>query len=202
MAEAKTQKTDASVDDFLAGISPEKKRQDALALCELMKKVTKAKPAMWGESIVGFGSYMYKYASGHEGEWPLAGFSPRKQNLTVYLMPGFDKSKELLARLGKHKTSKACLYFNTLDDIHVPTLRQLIQHSFTEAKRTLKPDDGLPKIGNPATRALATVGITRLSQLTKVSKAYLLRLHGVGPKAVGILEEALAARGKAFAKAK
>ena len=138
MAEAKTQKTDASVDDFLAGISPEKKRQDALALCELMKKVTKTQPKMWGESIVGFGSYMYKYASGHEGEWPLVAFSPRKQNLTVYLMPGFDKSKELLAKLGKHKTSKACLYINTLEDIHLPTLRQLIQHSVVEMKKMYK----------------------------------------------------------------
>jgi hypothetical protein len=135
VAETKTKKTAASVEDFLAGISPEKKRRDALAICELMKKVTKAEPKMWGTSIVGFGSYHYKYESGHEGDSPLVGFSPRKQNLTLYIMPGFDNYEELLAKLGKHKTGKSCLYINTLDDIHLPTLRQLIQHAFSEMKK-------------------------------------------------------------------
>jgi hypothetical protein len=138
MAEAKTKKTEASVDDFLAGISPEKKRQDAIAICDLMKKVTKAEPKMWGTSIVGFGSYHYKYASGHEGEWPLVGFSPRKQNLTLYLMLGFDNTEALLSKLGKHKTGKVCLYINSLDDIHLPTLRQLIQQSVAEMKKKYK----------------------------------------------------------------
>jgi hypothetical protein len=138
MAEAKTKKTEASVDDFLAGISPEKKRQDALAICELMKKVTKAKPKMWGTSIVGFGSYHYKYASGHEGEWPLVGFSPRKQNLTVYIVPGFANYDALLSKLGKHKTGKSCLYLNSLEDIHLPTLRELIQRSVAEMKKKYK----------------------------------------------------------------
>jgi hypothetical protein len=138
MAEAKTKKTEASVDDFLAGISPEKKRQDALAICELMKNVTKAKPKMWGTSIVGFGSYHYKYASGHEGEWPLVGFSPRKQNLTVYIVPGFANYDALLSKLGKHKTGKSCLYLNSLEDIHLPTLRELIQRSVAEMKKKYK----------------------------------------------------------------
>jgi hypothetical protein len=138
MAEAKTKKTEASVDDFLAGISPEKKRQDALAICELMKKVTKAKPKMWGTSIVGFGSYHYKYASGHEGEWPLVGFSPRKQNLTVYIVPGFANYDALLSKLGKHKTGKSCLYLNSLEDIHLPTLRELVQRSVAEMKKKHK----------------------------------------------------------------
>lgn len=142
MAEAKTKKTEASVDDFLARITPERKRQDAVAICELMKKVSKEEPKMWGTSIVGFGSYFYKYASGHEGEWPLVAFSPRKQNLTLYLMPGFDAQEPLLAKLGKHKTSKACLYFNSLEDIHLPTLRALIQRSVSEMKKKpgLRPD--------------------------------------------------------------
>lgn len=138
MAEAKTKKTAASVDDFLAGISPEKKRRDALAICELMKKVTKDEPKMWGTSIVGFGSYHYQYASGHEGDWPLVGFSPRKQNLTLYLMPGFESHDALLAKLGKHKTGKSCLYLNTLDDIHLPTLKELIQRSVAEMKKKHK----------------------------------------------------------------
>ena len=138
MAEAKTKKTAASVDDFLAGISPEKKRADALAICELMKKVTKDEPKMWGTSIVGFGSYHYQYASGHEGDWPLVAFSPRKQNLTLYLMPGFESQDELLAKLGKHKTGKSCLYINTLDDIHLPTLKALIQRSVAEMKKKYK----------------------------------------------------------------
>jgi hypothetical protein len=138
VAEPKTKKTAASVDDFLAGISPEKKRGDALAICELMKKVTKEEPKMWGTSIVGFGSYHYKYASGQEGDWPLVGFSPRKQNLTLYLMPGFESHDEFLAKLGKHKTGKSCLYINTLDDIHLPTLKALIQRSVTEMKKKYK----------------------------------------------------------------
>jgi len=138
MAEAKTKKTEASVDDFLAKISPEKKRQDALVICELMKKVTKAEPRMWGTSIVGFGSYYYKYASGHEGEWPVVAFSPRKQNLTIYLMPGFDNQEALMAKLGKHKTGKVCLYINSLEGIHLPTLRELIQRSVAEVKKKHK----------------------------------------------------------------
>ncbi len=135
MAENKTKKTEASVDAFLAGISPERKRQDALAICELMKKVTKLEPKMWGPSIVGFGSYHYKYESGREGDMPLVGFSPRKQNLTLYIMPGFDDYDALLGKLGKHKTGKSCLYINTLDDVHLPTLRTLIQRSYSEMKK-------------------------------------------------------------------
>jgi hypothetical protein len=135
VAELKTKKTDASVAEFLAGISPEQKRKDAIAICELMKKVTKAEPKMWGTSIVGFGSHQYKYESGRQGEWFLVGFSPRKQNLTLYIMPGFASYDALLAKLGKHKTGKSCLYINTLDDIDVPTLRELIQRSVADMKK-------------------------------------------------------------------
>ncbi|HEX8700832.1 MAG TPA: DUF1801 domain-containing protein [Myxococcaceae bacterium] len=136
MAEPKMKETDASVDQFLAAVSPEKKRRDAITLCELMKKVTKLEPKLWGPTIIGFGSYHYKYESGHEGDAPLAGFSPRKQHLVVYLMPGFaDHDAALLAKLGKHKTSKVCLYINKLDDVDLPTLRELIKRSFVEVKK-------------------------------------------------------------------
>ncbi len=135
MAELKTKKTVASVEDFLAKVSPETKRRDAVALCELMKKVTKLEPKMWGSSMVGFGDYHYKYESGHEGDTFLVGFSPRKQNLTLYIMPGFDDYAELLSKLGKHKTGKGCLYINTLDDIDVPTLQALLKRTLTDMKK-------------------------------------------------------------------
>lgn len=135
MAELKTKKTVASVDDFLAKVSPAKKREDAIALCELMKKVTKLEPKMWGSSMVGFGDYHYKYESGHEGDTFLVGFSPRKQNLTLYIMPGFDDYAELLSKLGKHKTGKGCLYINTLNDIDVPTLQALLKRTLADMKK-------------------------------------------------------------------
>lgn len=138
MAELKTKKTVASVEDFLAGITPEKKRQDAAALCELMKKATKLEPKMWGSSMIGFGDYHYKYESGHEGDTFLVGFSPRKANLTVYIMPGFEQYEELLSKLGKHKTGKSCLYLNTLDDVDLPTLRKIIQSAFADMKKRKK----------------------------------------------------------------
>lgn len=138
MAELKTKKTVASVEDFLAKISPEQKRQDVIAICELMKKVTKLEPKMWGSSMVGFGDYHYKYESGHEGDSFLVGFSPRKQNLAIYIMPGFDNYEELLSKLGKHKTSKACLYINSLDDVDVPTLQALIKRAFADMKKMHK----------------------------------------------------------------
>ncbi|WP_224247483.1 DUF1801 domain-containing protein [Hyalangium gracile] len=134
-AELKTKKTEASVEDFLAEVAPEKKRQDAIALCELMKKVTKLEPKMWGSSIVGFGTYHYTYDSGHEGDMCLVGFSPRKANLTLYIMPGFEDYKELLGKLGKHKTGKGCLYINTLDDVDVPTLSKIIKNTVTDMKK-------------------------------------------------------------------
>ena len=138
MAELKTKKTVVSVDDFLAKVSPEKKRRDAVALCELMKKVTKLEPKLWGPSMVGFGDYHYKYESGHEGDTFLVGFSPRKQNLTLYVMPGFAQYGELLAKLGKHKTGKGCLYINTLDDVDVPTLQALIKRALADTKKLNK----------------------------------------------------------------
>lgn len=134
MAELKTKKTDASVDDFLAGIDDEQRRKDSEAVLAMMKKITKAPPKMWGTSIVGFGSYHYRYASGQEGDWPLVGFSPRKQNLTVYIMAGFDDYPELMAQLGKYKTGKSCLYLKRLSDIDTKVLEKLIAASVKDMK--------------------------------------------------------------------
>lgn len=133
MAELKTRPTGEDVEAFLAGVADEQKRRDCYTVLELMKKATGSEPRMWGPSIVGFGSYHYEYASGREGDGMLTGFSPRKQNLTLYLMAGFDGSEEL-ARLGKHTTGKSCLYIKRLDDVHLPTLEKLIRGSVRRLK--------------------------------------------------------------------
>ena len=129
MAEVKTRKTDASVIEFLESVPNERRRQDGFAVLELMREVTGEEPVMWGSSIVGFGSYCYKYASGRQGEWPLVAFSPRKQSLTLYIMDGFDGYDSLLDGLGKHRIGKACLYINKLEDVDEGTLRELVKQS-------------------------------------------------------------------------
>ncbi len=129
MAELKTQKTDASVEEFLQSVEPAQKRADALAICALMQEVTGCEPKMWGSSIVGFGEYIYTYESGRIGNWMLVGFSPRKQNLTLYIMAGFDNYSTLMAQLGKYKTGKSCLYVNKLTDIDQYVLRTLVGES-------------------------------------------------------------------------
>ena len=129
MAELKTKPNDQSVEGFLNQVPDEKKRQDSFAILELMKQVTGNEPIMWGDSIVGFGTYKYKYASGREGEWPVTGFSPRKQNLTLYITSGFDEYDDLLIKLGKHSTGKSCLYIKKLEDVDQEVLRELISKS-------------------------------------------------------------------------
>ena len=129
MAELKTKMNDASVDAFLNTVVDERKRQDCFTQVDLMTEATGAQPRMWGDSIVGFGEYHYKYASGREGNWFLAGFAPRKQNLTLYIMSGFDQYDELLGKLGKHSTGKSCLYIKRLDDVDMATLRELVVES-------------------------------------------------------------------------
>jgi hypothetical protein len=138
MAELKTQRTNASVKAFLDGVADERRRRDAKAVSALMEEVTKEKPAMWGPSIVGFGSYAYKQRNGQEAVWPIVGFSPRKDSLTLYIMPGFQNYGELLGRLGKHKTGVSCLYIKTLDDVDLPTLKTLVRLSVKHMK-TRKP---------------------------------------------------------------
>ena len=128
MAELKTQRNDKSVAAFLNRVEA-KYREDCRSVLELMKEVTGQEPAMWGTSMVGFGSYHYKGRSGREGDWFLTGFSPRKQDLTLYIMPGFERYGALLSKLGKHKTGKSCPYIKSLDDIHMPTLRKLVKQS-------------------------------------------------------------------------
>ena len=129
MAALKTQTNDASVEAFLDAVPDEKKRQDSFAIVELMREVTGFEPAMWGDSIVGFGSYRYKYASGREGEWPLVGFSPRKQNLTLYIMSGFTRYDSLVENLGKFKSGKSCLYIKKLEDVDRVSLEELVRQS-------------------------------------------------------------------------
>ncbi|MFQ5400826.1 MAG: DUF1801 domain-containing protein [Anaerolineae bacterium] len=132
----KTQPTDQSVTDFLHSVPDEKKRADCFQILELMRTVTGEAPRMWGDSMVGYGRYHYKYASGREGEWFLTGFAPRKQALTLYIMSGFDQYDELLGRLGKFKTGKSCLYVKKLEDVNLNVLQELIQQSVAHMKQT------------------------------------------------------------------
>ena len=136
--ELKTKVNDASVEGFLNSVTDEQQREDCFEILRLMKQVTKEAPKMWGSSIVGFGSYHYKGASGREGDWLLTGFSPRKQNLTLYIMGGFDLHKDLLKKLGKHKTSVGCLYIKKLDDVDKEVLKELVAESVRITKKLSK----------------------------------------------------------------
>lgn len=129
MAELKTKQNDGSVKDFLNSVEDEKKRMASFVICDLMQEVTGAEPKMWGDSIVGFGNYHYKYASGREGDWFVTGFSPRKRNLTLYIMSGFSEYDHLLQELGKHKTGKGCLYINKIEDVDLDVLGDLVKQS-------------------------------------------------------------------------
>ncbi len=136
MADLKTQRTEASVDSFLKRVVDETRRDDCLTLVRIMKQATKTEPRMWGSSIVGFGDFHYKYASGREGDWFLTGFAPRKRDLTIYIMAGFDHYEPLLAKLGKHKTGKSCLYVKRLADVDRKVLKELISTSVKRMKQT------------------------------------------------------------------
>lgn len=131
MSDVKTKVNEASVEDFLNAVEHPVKKADSFILLQLMTEITEVAPKMWGESIVGFDTYHYVYASGREGDWPMIGFSPRKQNISLYIMPGFVNFGPLLEKLGKHKTSKACLYINKLADVDIDILKELIQQSIT-----------------------------------------------------------------------
>ncbi len=139
MAELKTKVTKASVTDFIRKVPDESKRKDALVLLKLFKSITGEKPKMWGQSIIGFGSYHYKSErSTQEGDWLLIGFSPRKQNLTLYIMSGFSEHAPLLKKLGKYKKSVGCLYINKLEDVNLSVLKQIIKESFVAMKKNHK----------------------------------------------------------------
>jgi len=135
MAENKTKATEASVESYLSAIEDEARRRDCEALAKLMTKATKQQPKMWGTSIVGFGSYHYKYESGREGDSCLTGFSSRKGDISVYLVASFPGQEELLSKLGKHKMGKGCLYVRKLSDVDLKVLEQLVVGSVAERKR-------------------------------------------------------------------
>lgn len=129
MAERKTQETDASVADFLAAIGHERRRREGRVIDEMMTRVTGAEGRMWGASMIGYGRYSYSYASGKAGELFLTGFAPRKQAISLYIMPGFSRYDDVLSQLGKHKTGRSCLYVNKLDDIDLNVLEKLVRLS-------------------------------------------------------------------------
>lgn len=129
-AENKTKETEASVDTFLANIKDDQKKADCLVLKSMMSRITDSPAKMWGASIVGFGTYHYKYDSGREGDFMKVGFSPRAQNVTIYIIAGFDRYEALMSKLGKHKTGKSCLYIKKLDDIDLDVLEELVKESY------------------------------------------------------------------------
>lgn len=130
MSENKNKQTENSVEDFLNKTENEQRKKDAFEVLELMKSITGLEPKMWGDSMVGFGSYHYKYESGREGDLFMTGFAPRKANLSIYLIDGFEKYADLLEKLGKHKTSVSCLYITKLDKIDKEVLKEIITKSF------------------------------------------------------------------------
>lgn len=139
MAEPKTKPTTASVDDFLARIPKEPLREDCRAIATIMQAITKAPPVIWGTSIVGFGEYCYKYASGKALTWPLTGFAPRSGNLVLYVMPGFEGYDALMKALGPHSHGVSCIYVKRLSDLHLPTLKKLITASVRHTTRMHVP---------------------------------------------------------------
>ena len=149
-AEVKTKVNDASVTNFLESVADEQKRKDCFEILKMMKQITKEEPKMWGASIVGFGSYHYKGKSGREGDWMLTGFSPRKQNLTLYIQGGFDNYAPLMEKLGKYKIGGGCLYLNKLQDVHMPTLKKLVEQS---VKRAIKNQPPAAKAKKPKAKA-------------------------------------------------
>jgi len=136
--ELKTQVNEASVESFLNSVEDEQKRAECFEILKMMKQVTKEEPKMWGASIVGFGSYHYKGASGREGDWFITGFSPRKQNLTLYFNHGFEVHEDLLKKLGKYKAGMGCLYVKNLDDVDKKVLKELVTESVKRMKKLAK----------------------------------------------------------------
>ena len=136
MAELKTKASNASVSAFLKRIDDPQRRQDAVAVTDMMRKVTRQEPKMWGTSIVGFGSYHYKYASGREGDWFAMGVSPRKDALTVYVCAGFHRYPDLMEKLGKYKTGQSCLYIKKLSDVDPAVLKQLMSRALKDGPPT------------------------------------------------------------------
>jgi len=135
MVELKTRPTDASVEEFLEAVEHPQRRADGFELLRLMKEVTQEEPVMWGTSIIGFGNYHYKYASGREADWLKVGFSPRKRSLSVYLVLDMDEISDLREELGKHRVGKGCLYINKLSDVDIEVLKKIIKRSYEALER-------------------------------------------------------------------
>ncbi|HET8771830.1 MAG TPA: DUF1801 domain-containing protein [Gemmatimonadaceae bacterium] len=144
MAELKTVPTGRSVDAFIDALTPAR-QEDCRTLVRMMTEVTGAEPKMWGPSIVGFGSYHYRYESGREADWMLIGFSPRKSDLTLYIMPGFSEHAEQLATLGRHRTGKSCLYIKRLADVDLAVLRDLMRESVAAMRKRYAPSESTPR---------------------------------------------------------
>ena len=141
MSDIKTKKNDDDVEAFLNAVENERRKEDSFEVLKLMTEITGEAPKMWGSSIIGFGDYHYKYESGREGDWFIAGFSPRKQNLTLYIMAGFDEYDTLLSQLGKHKTGKSCLYINKLADVDMDVLKKLVTSSVEHMRESNESSD-------------------------------------------------------------
>lgn len=138
MADIKTKKNNASVEEFIESLDNRRRKDDAKKLLSLYEEVLKLEPSMWGDSIIGYGQYHYKSErSRQEGDWPLAGFSPRKQSMTLYIMTGIQKYENLFEKLGKHKRSLSCLYINKLEDVDTEILKEIIKISYEDAKKLL-----------------------------------------------------------------
>ena len=141
MADLKTKRNDSDVVKFLESVENTQRKEDSFQILDLMSDIIDEEPNMWGGSIIGFGSYHYKYESGREGDWFITGFSPRKKSLTLYIMAGFDQYDELMSKLGKHKTGKSCLYINKLTDIDMDVLKQLIVASVEHMSKTTQASE-------------------------------------------------------------
>ena len=135
MMDLKTKQNEKSVDEFINKIEDLEKKKSSRQILEILKDISKKKAKMWGDSIIGFGKYHYKYASGREGDWMRIGFSPRKQYLTLYIIDGFDKHRELMENLGKYKTGKSCLYIKKLEDIDIDILKELMKKSLLNMEK-------------------------------------------------------------------
>ena len=139
MADNKTLPNNASVKDFITKVEHKRRKQDAETLLDFMNEITGLQPVMWGDSIIGYGKYHYQYKSGHQGDYFLTGFSPRKTAMTIYIMPGFNKHEKQLKKLGKYKNSVSCLYITNLDNIDMNVLREIIEDSIKHMKE-IYPD--------------------------------------------------------------
>lgn len=203
MTEAKTQPTDADVKEFLDAAIPAKRRDDGIALDLIFQEVTGTKPILWGPSIVGYGQYRFVSPRNPRtrGIWPKTGFSPRKASLSLYGLKDLPAGAALLPKLGTYTEGAGCVYVKKLEDIDLEVLRKLIYIAFSReddpvpnsgsaTSESSETDDELPKTSEPAKRAMAEVGITTVADLEGWTAEELLKLHGVGPKAVRMLREA------------